>query len=157
MGRESGAIIDQLACSDPLDADALAVAHEGCFHPAWDRASFQSLLGEDGVVCVGARTGGDDVAGFILCRAAADEAEILTFCVAPEQRRLGIGRSLLEAAVRALKGRGVRRLVLEVGADNEAAIALYRAQGFVECGRRNAYYVQGRRGAVDALIMACPL
>lgn len=60
----------------------------------------------------------------------ADTAELKRMYVAPTVRGTGLGRRLvtaLEAEARAL---GVRRLVLETGVRQRAAIALYRATGF---------------------------
>ena len=90
--------------------------------------------------------------GLVLWRIAADEAEILTICTQPGQRRMGVGRHLLAAAIGAMPAAGVRRLCLEVAVDNAAAIGLYRAFGFTDEGRRRGYY-QGPDGAVDALIL----
>ena len=90
--------------------------------------------------------------GLVLWRIAADEAEILTICTLPGQRRMGAGRHLLAAAIGAMLAAGVRRLFLEVAVDNAPAIGLYRAFGFTGEGRRRGYY-QGPDGAVDALIL----
>ena len=59
-----------------------------------------------------------------------DTAELKRMYVSPLARRQGLGRRLvaaLEAEARAL---GVRRLVLETGIRQVAALALYRATGF---------------------------
>jgi GNAT superfamily N-acetyltransferase len=59
-----------------------------------------------------------------------ETAELKRMYVAPEVRGQGLGRQLvaaLEAEARAL---GVRRLVLETGVRQVAAVALYRATGF---------------------------
>ena len=61
----------------------------------------------------------------------ADTGELKRMYVAPAERGRGLGRLLvaeLEAEARAL---GVRRLVLETGTRQEAALALYRAAGFI--------------------------
>lgn len=60
----------------------------------------------------------------------AERAEVKRMYVAPGVRGTGLGRRLvaaLEAEGRAL---GVRRLVLETGVRQAAALALYRATGF---------------------------
>ena len=60
-----------------------------------------------------------------------ETGELKRMYVAPGARGTGLGRRLvaaLEAEARAL---GVRRLVLETGTRQHAAIALYRAAGFV--------------------------
>jgi GNAT superfamily N-acetyltransferase len=60
----------------------------------------------------------------------AETAELKRMYVAPTVRGRGLGRRLvaaLEAEARAL---GVRRLVLETGVRQAAALALYRATGF---------------------------
>lgn len=60
-------------------------------------------------------------------------AELKRMYVSPPLRGQGLGRRLLaalEAEARALPGVGVRRLVLETGTRQAAALALYRAAGF---------------------------
>lgn len=60
----------------------------------------------------------------------AETGELKRMYVAPAERGRGLGRLLvaeLEAEARAL---GVRRLVLETGTRQHAALALYRATGF---------------------------
>ena len=70
------------------------------------------------------------MAGFILSRVAADEAEILTIAVAPEWRRRGIATSLLKPHMHGLSANRVSRLFLEVDVENTAARALYANFGF---------------------------
>lgn len=66
----------------------------------------------------------------------------------------GVGTALLAAAIAcADQSLGLRRLELQVFADNAAAIALYRKFGFVEEGRSRGYAM--RDGVLaDALHMA---
>ena len=49
--------------------------------------------------------------------------------------RLGIGKALIDACIECAKKAGYRQMELEVVAENEAAIALYKKAGFVEFGR----------------------
>lgn len=48
---------------------------------------------------------------------------------------LGIGRALTEACIECAKAAGYRQLELDVLADNEKALALYKSAGFTEYGR----------------------
>jgi GNAT superfamily N-acetyltransferase len=56
--------------------------------------------------------------------------ELKRMYVAPSARGQGIGRVLLTALEQEARLLGVRRLVLETGVRQEAAIALYRKTGF---------------------------
>ncbi len=81
----------------------------------------------------------------------ADQADVQTIAVAPPARGLGIGRALLAALVAAARQRGVRRVHLEVRADNDAAISLYRRAGFRVDGRRGDYYGPGQAATLMSL------
>jgi len=145
-------------------ADDLAQLHAGLFAEPWSAASLGELLAHPGalaflVLAGPAPTDGrrQEVAGFVLGRLAADEAEILTLGVASAWQRRGLGRRLLEEVVRAATARGARRLYLEVGAGNSAARALYGVRGFEESGRRRGYYVRPGLPAEDAVNLSLAL
>lgn len=73
---------------------------------------------------------------FLAFRAVTDdEFEILNLAVDPAQRRGGMARALVEAAV----ARG-GHWFLEVRESNGPARSLYQSCGFREMGRRRAYY-----------------
>jgi ribosomal-protein-alanine N-acetyltransferase len=91
--------------------------------------------------------------GFALCRVTVDEAELLTIAVAAAERRRGLGRALLAAVIECVRAAGATALFLEVGADNPAAIALYRRNDFRPVGRRSGYYQRGSQPPADALVM----
>ena len=137
------------------DAAWLAGIHAEAFDDPWPQADIATLLAGPGAYAFAARLDGEP-AGFILCRVAADEAEILTLATVPARRRRGAAGALIDAgAAGALTG-GAVNLFLEVAQDNHAAVALYHGKGFVEVGRRRGYY---RRldGAADALLMRLDL
>ena len=95
--------------------------------------------------------------GFLIGRAVAGEAELLTLAVAPASRRNGQGARLVQGFVQQAAILGADRAFLEVAADNAAALALYRSTGFVETGRRRGYYVTATGAAVDAITMSRPI
>lgn len=133
------------------DGAALAEAHAAAFDEPWPAADILRFAEDRGGFALVADEGGQ-IAGFILCRLIAGEAEVLTLAVRPQARRRGVGRALLEAAL-ALSRPTASAMFLEVAADNPGAIALYAGVGFDVVGRRAGYY--GRRDApsVDALVM----
>ena len=133
------------------DADALSRLHAQAFDRAWGPADFIGFL-ETGAVAYLARIDGTAVA-MGLFRAVADEAEVLTLATGPASRGRGLASAVLDLAMDRLAARGVRRVTLEVAADNAPARALYARSGFHEIGRRRAYYPLPE-GAVDAHVLA---
>jgi len=133
---------------DGVAAD-LAVLHAAAFAKPWDEAALKDLLVGPGVFVFAAPS------GFVLARAAANEAEILTLAVAPSARGRGLGRALMQAAASHAARLGAANLFLEVGADNPAALALYNGLGFARVGARKGYYESGSQG--DALVLKAAL
>jgi ribosomal-protein-alanine N-acetyltransferase len=130
------------------DPVLLAALHKNSFPDFWTVEAIAALLATPGTFAF------IMAQGFILARAAGGEAEILTIAVDPAARRQGLGRVLLAAAADHAAGLGASRLFLEVSTANDAALALYKAAGFGEIGRRKAYY-----GDQDALVLGrtlCP-
>jgi ribosomal-protein-alanine N-acetyltransferase len=138
----------------PSELDALAHLHAECFAEAWDADALATLLEMPGAFALLAQDEGNEaLLGFVMIRGAGDEAEIITLGVDPGRRRRGLGRALLDAGLNESAARGAARLFLEVAADNSAALALYRAAGFTEVGKRPDYYHRPD-GRMMALVMA---
>jgi len=136
-------------------AAILADLHASAFARGWRADEVAALMAAPGAIALLAVLGaeGREPAGFLLARKAADEAEILTLCTRPSARRRGVARLLVSALDERLQAAGVSSLFLEVNADNEAALALYRRLGFCAVGERRGYYgPSGERGC-DAVIM----
>ncbi len=145
------------------NAGELARLHASLFDEAWDAASFRELLANPGALAFAAGPGVVSTEthppawGFILGRAASDQAEVIALGVARERQGLGIGGRLIERLCRAAARRGARRLYLEVAESNAAARALYARLGFKESGRRRGYYVRTDAPAEDAINLWLPL
>jgi len=144
------------------DVERLAGLHAAGFPgAAWNAADLAALLREETVFGVVARRanafGTRSAVGFVLIRSVADEAEVLTIAVAPSHRRRGVGRALLEEAMRRLYRDRVAHLFLEVDAGNEAALALYRRLKFAKVGERRGYYAHGSVPGATALVMRADL
>jgi ribosomal-protein-alanine N-acetyltransferase len=160
----------------PFDLTLLAELHAACFDERWDAPALASLLAMPGALAFlassplaaggsGHPPGGqapgeqpldEQPLGFVLLRAIAGEAEIISIGVRPEVRRAGIGRRLMDAALAAAAAGGAERLFLEVAADNWQALGLYLPYGFTEVGRRPNYY-QRNGGGIMALVLSKPI
>ena len=134
-------------------AEDMAGLHAQAFEGAWDATSLVSLMEGPGVLALGVEDEGALV-GFILLRAVAGEAEVLTLAIAPAVRRQGLGRALMDAALGLAEALGAETAFLEVAADNPAAIALYEALAFARVGLRPAYYQRNVGPAVDAIVLS---
>ena len=73
----------------------------------------------------------------------------ITIDVAPEQRRAGLGRRLMQTGEQHLAARGSVAITLEVATGNIAAQAFYESMGYAQTGRIPGYYADGG----DALVM----
>ncbi len=132
------------------DARALATLHAGSFQRAWSDGEFRELLSQPNVLAHRAAIRGN-VAGFILSRMAAREAEILSVAVTSSERGRGLGWQLLELHLRRLAAFGIGPVFLEVAEDNIAARRLYRRAGFRDVGRRERYYPEHEGSAALVL------
>lgn len=142
-----------LARLEPGHAPACAGLHGAAFAHGWSEIDFERLIAAE-TSYADAALDGRTLAGFILSRVAADEAEVLTIVVGTRWRGRGLGRALLERHCDRLAAIGARTLFLDVNADNAPARALYARTGFAEVGRRQAYYAAPPGTArADALIL----
>ncbi len=76
---------------------------------------------------------GDEAIGFVHVYPVAERPEIgfISFdCLVKERRGRGLGKNLLDYAVRAMKDRGCTKLLLDVAKANAQAVAFYRKHGF---------------------------
>ena len=88
------------------------------------------------------------VVGHAVASLVADVAELQRIAVSSGSRRQGVARALLDEVVALAVQEDIGRLLLEVREDNEAALAFYTAQGFVELDRRPRYYRDGTSAVV---------
>lgn len=96
---------------------------------------------------------GDPVVGVVAFRVVDEVAELFRIVVAEEARNHGIGRQLLAAGISWARSQLAERVLLEVRADNESALSLYRKAGFEPLQVRRDYYGAG----VDAVVMQLTL
>lgn len=145
--------------------DAVMAVMEASFDPhwreAWTRAQVSDSLAMPSTFVLlidetGAPVVNGPPAGFALSRQALDEEELLLVAVHPEARGRGLGARLLETYIAAARRRGVRRIFLEMRANNPAH-SLYRRCGFMPIGTRPRYYLAADGRAIDAITFALRL
>lgn len=100
-----------------------------------------------------AGTGGA-VSGYAGLDLGGEVADVMTVAVAPEAQGAGLGRALLQDLVARAEAAGAAYLMLEVRADNAAALHLYERAGFTRLSVRRRYY---QPGDVDAHILRLSL
>ena len=122
--------------------NTLANLHQKCFpHKPWSADDFADLK-KSGCEIIASQN------GFIVWRAVADEAELITIGVAPDARRTGIGAAMIGIMEGELKKSGVKSVFLEVAENNAPARKLYEQNGYVKIGVRPKYY-----DGIDAIMM----
>lgn len=101
-----------------------------------------------------AESPGTTIVGFSVTVLIPPQAELETIAVAQEARRQGIATGLFVELLAILKQREITEVMLEVRESNHAARSLYPSLGFVETGRRGAYYSDPKE---DAILFARPV
>ena len=91
--------------------------------------------------------------GYTLFWHVVDELHLLNVAVAIDARRRGVGRALMEDLLAYAREHAVMRILLEVRAGNEPALALYESLGFERFNVREGYYADGE----DAVEMSLAL
>jgi ribosomal-protein-alanine N-acetyltransferase len=134
------------------DIDEVVALEQSVFPHPWSRANFTDSLtsGYDAWVL---RDRDGALAAYFLLMAAVDEAHLLDLAVAAGRQGCGLGRYVLDKVAACARGLGVDSVLLEVRPSNVRALDVYRRYGFVDIGRRRAYYPahEGRRE--DAIVM----
>jgi len=139
--------------SQPRDAEAVAALHAKSFYRGWPRQDIESYLLDADTPTLVACDARHKVAGFAMLRLLGD-AELMTIAVEPKFRGKGVGRALLQACFEDLRMTPSRRMILEVAADNPAAIRLYEKLGFKRLSERKGYYARPDGQPATALVMA---
>ena len=124
---------------------------------AWSYQTLLELLEQDSinmlVVYAQDKSAKSNVIGYCLYQMIFEQAEILRIGTHPDYQRQGIASQIIDKLHKVLQSNQVENLLLEVRADNHAAIALYEKQAFAVIHRRKGYYQSPNQSAVDALIM----
>jgi ribosomal-protein-alanine N-acetyltransferase len=119
-----------------FDCESAASIH------GWSREDIAHSI--DHHMCFCAKAFGTVIAHCVLSR-VADEVELLIFTVAKDWQGKGIGGQFLAAVLTEYSD---AKFLLEVRETNAAAMSLYKKLGFIEQGRRKAYYCDTQEDAI---------
>jgi ribosomal-protein-alanine N-acetyltransferase len=137
--------------ADLADVSSLERAVFG--RDSWSPRSLEhelSALGDHRHMLVAVAAG--RVVGYAAAAGNVETCDLLRMAVAPDHQRTGIASRLFTELFLGAPSR-YERILLEVAADNSAALALYESLGFIEIARRPRYY----SGAEAALVMQLDL
>ena len=138
----------------PSDVPGVGLVERESYAFPWSEGIFRDCL-RVGYLCRVAECDGEIVAYGIVAMGAG-EAHILNICVSEAMRGRGVGRQMLNLLLERSRQAGMSEVFLEVRPSNMHAIALYQSMGFIEVGRRKAYY-QATDGREDALVLKLSL
>jgi ribosomal-protein-alanine acetyltransferase len=152
LAREALAVSVLWRPLSDADIEAVAALEREAHVAPWTEGNFRDALAAGYGMQVGVAAGAIVAYGVLLF--APGEAQLLNLTVAPEVRRLGIGRALLGRFLADARARGAEQCFLEVRVSNLPAIALYTREGFLPVARRIGYYPSVSAGPrEDALVM----
>ncbi|MGN0550938.1 MAG: ribosomal protein S18-alanine N-acetyltransferase [Acutalibacteraceae bacterium] len=124
----------------------LAEIERLCFSKPWSENALLQELSNNAAHFLTAENNGQAV-GYIGLHIVCDEAYIANLAVHPDFRRKGIARQLLQTAEGLSLGMGCRFISLEVRKSNNAAISLYKSEGFKTAGYRKNFYSDPKEDA----------
>jgi ribosomal-protein-alanine N-acetyltransferase len=127
----------------------IALAGRAATAAQWNTADYEALF-KPGAVPRHSLVleAADVVQAFIVAKQVGQSWEIENIVTAAEARRCGFATRLLAEMMSIAYDSGAHDVSLEVRKSNEAARALYVKCGFVEAGRRAAYYTSPVEDAI---------
>lgn len=141
-------------CLDDLE-QVLAIEEDVYAHP-WSRGNFLDSFAQN-YPAFGFRRkdgrGPGELLGYFFVMPVVDELHLLTIAVAREFQGQGYAFQLLSAMRLFAENTGFESIMLEVRVSNLRAIRIYERFGFLEIGRRRAYYPAEHGAREDAIVM----
>lgn len=133
------------------DIPALAAAESTLFtDDAWSAETWWSELASRPRRDYLVLDDGEGLLGYAGLDHGGEVADVMTIAVLPAAQGRGLGPRLLRELEARARARGAAYVMLEVRADNAAAIGMYQRAGFTLLSTRRRYY---QPGDVDALVM----
>ena len=144
--------VTAIRLAEPADLDRLVALDRAAFPlDPWSPAMLEGELRSPHTRYWVVERGGEVVGSLgVMAAQGVGEGDVQTIEIAERLRRGGWATRLLREGVAWARGRGAKRLFLEVRETGDAARALYEGLGFEAIGRRENYYP---REGVAAIVM----
>ena len=113
----------------------------------WNQNQWDNELEKDYVSAIGIYLN-NSILGVCVFHKIFDELEIRYLSVHPYYKRRGLGKKLIHEIIKDNKNDKVKRIFLEVSAENKQALSFYEYFGFKTISIRKKYYKDGS----DALL-----
>ena len=130
--KNSPHYVPTIRLMNEADLEAVSGIEERNQECPWRIESFRECLAAEYQCRVAEQSG--KIAGFIIFSTAGGEGQLLNLCVDQHRRRNGLGRMLVQDALRTCHETKCRVMYLEVRSSNQAATAFYRHLGFRPSG-----------------------
>lgn len=111
------------------DMPAVLATEEDCFEFPWTEDDFIRCLRNRNHIGMVAEIN-DEIVGFMIYELHKNRLHILNFAVSPFNRRLGVGREMIEKLIGKLSHERRNRIMLEVRETNLPAQLFFRELGF---------------------------
>ncbi len=132
-----------------IELDKICIKEEEFNRKQWEYL----LLKAKSLVFVASIDGNIIGSMVILLRKHIANARIYILNVHPAYRRAGVGKSLMDTSIKFLKDSGYRKVTIETGINNQAAINLYMSKGFTVDKILEKYYKSGENANHLALML----
>jgi ribosomal-protein-alanine N-acetyltransferase len=132
---------ENLNCREAIydDIDKFNHIIKNGYHKKWDKDFFYKMIGNETYILNIVKFE-DKIIGFIAIQRIKDECDILMLIIDKKYRGNGYSKFLLSETLKYLKSDGMRKIFLDVAANNHPAINLYEKFGFKKFNERLAYY-----------------
>ena len=131
--------------------EVMAIENDVYPHP-WTRGNFLDSLQSDYEIWT-VRDPAGALAGYLLLMISVDESHLLNIAVRRDLQGSGVGRLLLDLAVKLSRDKGMQSILLEVRPSNDRAVEVYERYGFAGIGVRRGYYPAAAGSREDAIVM----
>ena len=135
----------------PQDFEQLWELDQRCFTPeiAYSRRELSHYLGRKTAICLIAERSGR-LAGFIVGQAdPRGFGHVITLDIDPDERKLGIGSTLMQTLEQRFLAASCKSILLEVAVNNREGLSFYKKHGYSVLKVLRHYYP----GDLDGMLM----